>query len=167
MSPHPLVSSGETQASARECSLCQMSLDACSVAPDNRAALFLSPGMPPNKVKIKASPYCSKWSSLLCTWPRKGYSRHLQWVSQRKVIFSREIHTTKFRQRVERPEIRKNSTLNGIDSTILNTASHLFLPYAFMSLKLHLLYFVFRWQPSQSRKSTQNLLLLPVWWQCK
>lgn len=71
ISPHPLVSPTQLQTSARECSLWQTSLDACSRAPDNRAALFLSPGMLPDKGKIKATPYCSKSSALHGTWPRK------------------------------------------------------------------------------------------------
>lgn len=76
----------------------QTSLDACSITPGNRGALFLSPGILPDNGKIKASPYSSKSPALLCTWPRKGSSRHLQRVSQRKVSFSEKIHTKKFRQ---------------------------------------------------------------------
>lgn len=54
-SPHPLVSPGEPQTSARECSLWQTSLDACSVA--NTAALFLSPGTSSDEGKNRSNPF--------------------------------------------------------------------------------------------------------------
>lgn len=54
-SPHPLVSPGEPQTSARECSLWQTSLDACSVA--NTAALFLSTGTSSDEGKNRSNPF--------------------------------------------------------------------------------------------------------------
>lgn len=57
ISLHPLVSPGEPQTSAGECSLWQTFLDACSVAPANTAALFLRPGMSSDEGKIQSSPF--------------------------------------------------------------------------------------------------------------
>lgn len=50
-----LVSPGEPQTSARECSLWQTLLDACSVAPANTAALFLSPGVSSDEGKNQSN----------------------------------------------------------------------------------------------------------------
>lgn len=164
ISPHPLDSPGEPQTSIRECSLWQTLLNACSIAPDNRAALLLSAGILPDKGKIKETPYCFKSLALLCAWPRKGSSRCLWQVSQRKVVFSKKIHTIKFRQ-TGRTCNSEDRTLYHVYCEIFNTVSHLFLAYVFLSLKLHVLDFVYRWQATQSIKSAQNLLLVSAWQQ--